>query len=127
MLTNIVKLRKQKSLFYCALVVLCLTSYQFIPFEPTTHDVDLARKVVEKRTSQPIGGTEIQANGEIVIRAMPLSGIRLPATTIIFIRCWDNGGFIRKRSGAPWLFYGLWYPDYFSISLRHIQRNTLIP
>ena len=91
---DLVKLRNQKILFYGALLIFFLAAYQFIPFEPTNHDLDIAAQIVEKRYHTPCWG-QAQANGEILVytggNAGPIFHLRR-----IFWRWW-----IYKTEDAP--------------------------
>ena len=66
-LIDSVKSHQRKILVWSAVFILLLGGYQFIPFEPTSLDLELAKQIVGKRTSQPILGARIEDNSEIVV------------------------------------------------------------
>ena len=67
-------LRRRKILLYSAACILVLAGSQFIPFDPTGHDLEMARNVVAQRTSQAILGTEIRGDCVIIVKTGWING-----------------------------------------------------
>ena len=61
------KSRQREILLWSTVFILLLVGYQFIPFETTSRDLDIAKDVVGTRTSQPVLSAKVQGHNTIIV------------------------------------------------------------
>ena len=84
---------KRRSILYVLVVVATLVGYQFVPADPTGADLAMIRRMVGKRTSEPILDIQFLPSGAVEVTTGWVKG-----------PLYGGGKIFRLRE-----FFGLWW------------------
>jgi len=91
----VIKSRQRSILILGLSILLFLVACQFVPFTPNEADVNEAKQVVLRHTSEGVLGIEIQDNGSIVVKTGWIKGS---------LNGDGNSYWLRRDFGVWWIY-----------------------